>query len=211
MAQDIRTYDGLVAAVQAWLDDAGDSLTDNIPNMIALAEADFRRNIVTPDMEATVTIDPFNPALPADVDSIRSLAIVGAPSWPLEQLGFNEFYALPAPVAGQPQYYATSNQNLYVWPSPDAAYTINLVYRQAIPAITPDNETNWLLTKHPDAYLFGTLLQAEFFGWTDSRLPIIQAKLASIIDDINKAGNRARYGGPIVMRANVYDGLGVRA
>lgn len=210
MAQDVRTYDGLVAAVQAWLDSAESGLVDNIPNMIALAESDFRRNLVTPDMETTVSIDPFSPTLPADVDSIRSLAIPGATQWPLEQISFTEFYRLPAPTTGQPQYYAVSNNTLYVWPSPDTTYSATLIYRQAIPAVTSANQTNWLLTAHPDAYLFGTLLQAEFFGWTDGRLPTIQAKLASILDDINKAGNRKRYGGPLVTRVNVYDGVVAR-
>lgn len=211
MAQDIRSYSGLVAAVQAWLDSAESGLTDNIPNMIALAEADFRRVIVTPDMEVTVTIDPSLGTLPNDVDSIRSLAIAGNTSWPLEQIGFNELYALPGSASGQPQYYATSNNTLYVWPTPNTAYSAKLIYRRTIPSLTPEAPTNWLLAKHSDVYLFGTLLQAEFFGWTDTRLPIIQAKLASIMDDINKAGNRKRYGGPLVMRSNVFDGLSVRA
>ena len=210
MAQDIRTYAGLIEAAQSWLDSGETALIDAIPNMIVLAEADFRRNITAPDTEVTVTIDLSGSALPADVDSVRSIAITGLQPWPLTQTSFSELYSRPR-SSGRPQHYATSNNALYVWPAPDNPYSATLVYRQSIPAISATSPTNWLLTKHPDAYLFGTLLQAEFFGWNDSRLGIIQAKLASIIDDINTAGNRKRYGGPIVMRSNAFDGLGVLA
>ena len=208
MAQDIRTYAGLIAAAQAWLDSAETALADAIPNMIVLAEADFRRNITAPDTEVTVTLDLSGAILPADVDSIRSLAVAGRGK--LTQTSPGELSDMPR-TTGWPRYYATSDSALSVWPSPSSPYSATLIYRRSIPAIGAANPTNWLLTKHPDAYLFGTLLQAEFFGWNDSRLGIIQAKLASIIDDINTAGNRKRYGGPIVARSNAFDGLGTRA
>ena len=211
MAQDIRTYAGLIAAAQAWLDTAESALTDAIPNMIVMAEADFRRSITAPDTEVTVTINPSSPSLPADVDSIRSFTLLGSRQQAITPLDPNSFGALASTATGAPRHYTVSNNSLSVWPKADATYSATLIYRQAIPAISATSPTNWLLTKHPDAYLFGTMLQGEFYGWNDSRLPIIQAKLASILDDINTAGNRKRYGGPIVMRTTVYDGLGVRA
>lgn len=207
MAQDIRTYAGLVAAVQAWLDSSEGALVDAIPNMIALAEADFRRNIVTPDMEVTVTIDPSLGSLPTDIDSVRLFTLTGMAQQPMTAVSPSDFYDLPVGITGTPRYYTTSNNALSIWPAPDMTYTAALIYRQAIPALTSANATNWLLTGHPDAYLFGTLLQAEFFGWTDERLPIIQTKLSAIIDDINSAGNRKRYGGPLIARAKVTDAV----
>ena len=202
---DIRTYDGLVAAVQAWLDSGEGALINSIPNMIAMAEADFQRNIVAPDTEATVTINPAATTLPTDLASIRSFGLNGNYQHVLTPVTPAEFAELPTYISGAPYKYVVSNNSLSVWPKPNATYSATLIYQQAIPALSATNQTNWLLTAHPDAYLFGALLQAEFFGWNDTRLSLIQAKLASIIDDINTAGNRKRYGGPLVMRANICD------
>jgi hypothetical protein len=32
-----------------------------------------------------------------------------------------------------------------------------MLYSQKVPALSDSATTNWLLTSHPDAYLFGTL------------------------------------------------------
>jgi len=47
-------------------------------------------------------------------------------------------------------------------------------------------------------------LQAEFFGWNDTRLGLIKQRLDDIIAQINKGGNQRRAGSaPIRMQHGV--------
>jgi hypothetical protein len=70
--------------------------------------------------------------------------------------------------------------------------------------LTGSNTTNWLLTDHPDLYLFGVLMQAEFFGWNDTRLALVKQRVDEILSQINKGGNQRRAGSaPIRMRSGI--------
>ena len=51
------------------------------------------------------------------------------------------------------------------------------------------------MTKYPDLYLFGALVQAEFYNWNDDRLPLIKARLEEIMGQIMSNVQRERYGG----------------
>lgn len=198
----IQTYPDLLAAITSYLD--GEDFDG--PTMVQLAEADFRRNIVAVDQEATVPFTTDTVKLPVDCDSVRSLALTDTPNRVLKPLSPAEFADLPASYIGMPSGYLVSNGALSLWPTPDTTYTGRLIYRQTIPALTTDNPTNWLLASHPDAYLFGSLLQAELYGWNDERLQLLQAKLSDTIQSINIAAQRKRYGGgPLVMVTDTHD------
>lgn len=208
----ITSYAGLQASIDEWLD--GADLSANAGDFIMLAEADFRRQLVMPDMETVVTINGTNPiALPVDLDSIRVLVSPETTDYPQQEVvpvDLAAFYRLSTIAQGAPARYAVDGLSLYVWPIPAVALDLALAYRVKLPSLSDTTTTNWLLDQHPDAYLFGSLLQAEFFGWNDQRLPLIQTKLQSIIDDINKAGNRKRYGGQIAMRPSIREKVGCR-
>ena len=51
----------------------------------------------------------------------------------------------------------------------------------AIPALAT-TDPNWLLTAHPDHYLFGSLVEAEMFGVNDERAPLWKARRDEIFD-----------------------------
>jgi hypothetical protein len=116
----------------------------------------------------------------------------------------------PSNRVGQPQAYAISGSSLLIAPAPDSAYAIRLTYKQAIPALSDANPTNWLLTRHPDLYVAASLAMAEFRGWNDARLPMLKAWYDELIEEVNEAGWRTRHAsGPLRMRATVTDGFGM--
>jgi hypothetical protein len=97
------------------------------------------------------------------------------------------------------------------WPAPDKLYTANMVYRATIPALGPALESNWLLLKHPDAYLYGTLIQAEGYGWNDERIGMLKAALDEAVVEINQSGTRQRYGSsPLTMKPATRERIGLR-
>jgi len=199
----LATYDDLKTAIADWLQRP--DLASRAADLITLAEADFRRQLVMPEMETIVSVSGMNPIpLPADFDSLRAVASPADVWQTVTPISLAEFYDLPT-GGGRPAHYAVNNAALYLWPQPTATTSLTLAYRAKLPALSDAVATNWLLTDHPDAYLYGSLLQAEFYGWNDERLPLIQAKLQAAIDDINRAGNRKRYGGQLAMRPPVVE------
>jgi hypothetical protein len=170
----IGTYAELQTAVENWLNKSGDTnLVARVPEFIQLAEAGFRRKLDDLDQSitGTITITAGVGDLPADFGGLK--AING---------DFNEDQIIYSFVAGQIQT------------NPEVTGTADIVYKQALPALSDTATTNWLLTRAPDAYLFGALIQAEFFGWNDERLPLIKAALDEIIVDLGLDSERRRFG-----------------
>lgn len=201
----ISTYATLQTAIQNWLDDS--TLTDRIPEFIALAEAEFNRVLRATDQEtvATLSASAETVALPSGFRAMRGLSIDGSEKTPLEEMSLQALRRWnSAEATGKPLKYAIARGYIYLAPIPDDTYSIECVYVGGITALADDNTTNWLLTSHPDLYLFGSLLQAEFFGWNDGRLPLLKARTDELIAQINAEANAKRLGvGPIRMRHGV--------
>lgn len=66
-------------------------------------------------------------------------------------------------VTDAPKSYALVEGGLRL--APPAAETLTLLYYKRIPALTASAATNWLVTSHPDVYLYGVL--AAFADWRD--------------------------------------------
>lgn len=197
-------WSGLQMSIAAYLE--RDDLSDRIPDFIALAEARFRREITRTEQETTVTLPG---ALPADCDSVRAIYLSDTPTATLEQVSPAELRSrYSGPDTGRPLVFALIADQIILGPVSSASYTAFLTYSRKIPALSSTVTTNWLLTDHPDLYLFGSLLHAEFYGWNDDRLPIIKSAVDESIAEINDAGNRRRYGGgPIVARPPVREAV----
>jgi hypothetical protein len=168
----ISTYAELQTAAGNWLNRS--DLTARIPEFIALAEARFRRKLDDPDQETTATItftDGVAP-LPADFGSLRE--IDG------DDLGED---VIAYDIVGDE-----------IHTNPAVTGTADITYKASLPALSVSNTTNWLLTRAPDAYLFGTLIQAEFYGWNDERLPLMKSALDEILEELRLDGEARRWG-----------------
>jgi hypothetical protein len=76
-----------------------------------------------------------------------------------------------------------------------------MVYRRRLPALGTANQTNWLLTLAPDAYLYGALVQAEGFLAEDDRVAGWKAMFDEAIAELRQDGDRRKFGaGPIAPR-----------
>jgi len=203
LANDPQTFAQLQASVARWLDNA--TLGDRIPELIALAERRFNRILNTPEMEATATlVASASVTLPADLWETRAAWIDTDPRRGLEEVTqsvLRSRYA--ARATGMPEVFAVSGGSLLLGPAPDSAYSLVLTYKQTIPALSDAMPTNWLLTKHPDIYLWATLLAAEAYLVNDERLGVWKAALDEAIGELIQAGNRKRFTGPMRLRAPV--------
>jgi hypothetical protein len=64
----------------------------------------------------------------------------------------------------QPRHYNVQGSNFRFGPVPDATYSATLVYWLKVPALSDSATTNWLLTSHPDCYLYLTNAEMSAFA-----------------------------------------------
>lgn len=193
----IANFTDLKTTVADYL--ARGDLTSVIPDLIILAESTFNREFVHWRMEtrttlATTAADAFV-TLPTDYVQGRSLVIQGSPRVILQLVDLdsleNEF---KASANQKPTKYSIIGNEIRLGAIPDSIYTIDFTYYARIPDIAT-NTTNWLLTNHPDVYIYGTLLEAAPYIQDDVRISTWGTLLQRAIDGLNEETNRVQWSG----------------
>jgi hypothetical protein len=210
MASDPQTWAELKASVAEWLNRS--DLTAKIPELVAFAERRFNRIIVVPEREAvaTATMSGERLAAPDDFWQLRSLYIDTDPRVALQQVSpsvLRSEYAWQ--TTGRPQVFAIIDEQFVFGPAPDDTYAVEIDYYATIPALGASQDTNWLLTKHPDIYLYGTLLQAEAYLWNDNRLEVWKAALDEAIGELMESGRRKHTSASPMRLRNPVAGWGI--
>ena len=200
----ITNYGQLKTAAANWLDRT--DLEDRIPEFVTMAEAQFNREIRQPQMitrDDSFTIDGQYEAMPTDALEIQRIVLDQTPVITLQYITPNEISEKRSGLTGtgRPIYYSIVGENMEFVRTPDSAYTASIMYYKRITALSADGDTNWLLTKHPDIYLYGTLLQSAPFLMFDERIPVWQSLLMERLDQLKIQGERETHGSPIRMMA----------
>ena len=206
MPSDPTTWAELKTTLANWLNRDDLSATE-IPEAIALAERRFQRTVFAPEREAETTLAASAEAvaLPADLWGIRAVYLATDPKVVLEPMTLAELRnAFAAAATGKPQNYAIRGESLMLGPAPDSAYSIKLTYIQTIPALGAGLATNWLLTDHPDVYLFGALHALHLLLADEARAALYDARFRQAAEEVNRSFVRRTSGGaPIRMRAPI--------
>lgn len=186
----ISTYSELQTAIQNWLDNTNTIPVERAQEFIRLAEADFQRRLRVREnlvvTTGTLTATTATLALPADFGGIQSLTVTsnGYPD-ALGQLSPDAAADAYAGYGnGVPEHYVIEGANLRFYPTPDSAYAYGLWYWQRVAALSDSAPTNWVLTRHPDLYLFGALSQAEGYLVNDQRAVLWRAAYEQAIEQI---------------------------
>ena len=186
----ITTYSELQAAVGNWLNHS--LFAARVPEFIALFEATASRRLRTRQMESTATLTPASGsvALPADYLAWRRLTWTGARRVELQYVHPSYLQAAyPSAPTDVPRVFTIEGSTLKIRPVDNTALEFD--YFQKIPALATA-DPNWLLSAHPDLYLFGALVEAEMFGVNDERAPLWKARRDEIFDEIEKLDARTR-------------------
>ena len=172
-------------------------LTDIIKDWIKMAEAEFNRVLRTREM-AVRTRSPLSTQyvkLPPDFIGLRNIELITDPITPLE---YRNPHTLDIhrsnDATGKPLYYSVIQDNLEFAPVPDSEYTLEIVYYQKVPALSV-HTTNWLLDNHPDAYIYGTLLQSPVYLGHDERITLWLGRYNQIIEQITTSDQKASFSG----------------
>lgn len=192
----LTSYSTLKSSIADWLN--RDDLTSVIPDFISLAEAQIERKVPTQKMvkRANATIDtPFS-ALPSDFVSAKSLVLTStAPVQPLVFLSEDELDAKKWTyrTTGKPIYYALIGNQIEVLPAPDTGYTAELTYVATLAKLSDSNTSNWVLERHPDVYLYGSLLQAAPYLRDDERVALWTTLYGQALEDMIVQNERAAF------------------
>jgi hypothetical protein len=208
----ITSYATLQAAVTEWLArDQDATLIARIPTFIQLAEAKFNRELFVRQMETrsttladTTTTEPEFISLPSDFQSMRRIrlsSVSGKPHLDFKSgTQLDEFRTSRGNAAGQPQFFTILGSEMELAPTPDANYTIEMVYRQSVPPLAI-NDPNWLLTLAPDLYLYGALLESAPYIKEDARIQTWGLGFTTALDGLNRLGLTSTFNaGPFSMR-----------
>lgn len=184
-------------------------LTAVIPTFIALCEADLNRTVRHRSMltRATATLDTQFTKLPSDYLEAKNVQLNTTPVTSLKYVTMEQADLLRQTyrTAGVPKFYTLVGDTIEVVPEPADEYTIELVYYKSIPTLSESTTTNWLLTSHPDVYLYGSLMQSAPYLKDDERVPVWGSLYRQFISDLNFSSDKAESSGAtLVMRTNVW-------
>ena len=201
----ITSYSTLVSAAKTYLN-RSDISDAQIEEFISLAEASFNRVLRTRDQitRATSSVSSQFVALPSDLLELYNIQINLTPVKRLEQvsLDYADDVKKTLSSSGEPLYFAITGQNIELIPTPDSAYTLEIIYYTKITALSSSNTSNWLLEDHNDAYLFGTLVQAEPWLMNDERIGVWGTFLAKALEEVRTSDERSQTeSGTLMMRA----------
>lgn len=209
----VTDYASLQTAITEYLArDQDTTLIARIPTFVQLFEAKANRELFVRQMEerSTTTVDtssdePEFISLPDDFQSMRRIrlsSVSGKPHLDFKSgVQLDEFRTFSADVAGRPIYFTIIGSELELAPTPDQDYTIEMVYRKNIPALSASNTTNWLLTLAPDLYLYGALLETAPYMKEDERIQTWALGLKTALDSLNGLGMTSAFNaGPMSMR-----------
>lgn len=191
----ITTYSELKTAVADWLNRA--DLTSVIPDFIALAEAQFNRQLRTHDMIGRVTAEVSDDYFSVPSDWLETLVLVNnaTKTFPMEYVDYQHLNGLKSlSLTGDSRFYTMIDGKFLIYPaaSADAPVDLELTYIKKISSLSDSNTSNWLLTKSPDLYLYATLLQAEPYLKNDERLGVWASTVGKIMEDMRLEGERSK-------------------
>lgn len=185
----ITTYAELQTAVAGRLKRSPDA---DVTELISLAEARLSRDIRLQAQEqrstaATVAGTAYY-ATPTDYLEARTFKLSTDPLTTLEYVDNAWIDAHWAgSQTGKPRVFTVIGQEFRLAPTPDSAYTMELLYWKTLPALSVSNTTNWLITNHPDLYLYATLIEAAIDMMDDTALPRWEALYRSRLDMLRES------------------------
>lgn len=200
-------YAGLQLAVSDWLNRP--DLDNAIPNFIELAEAKLQRRFRS--VTALTTQNTTNWLLDAHPDAYLYGALVEAQPYLMDDVRVQVWLVAFEKVISEIRRpdtnanftnYAGLQLSISDWlrrPDLDNAIPKFIELAEAklqrkfrdVTSLTTQNTTNWLLDAHPDAYLYGALVEAQPYIMDDARLPVWVEAFSKILVEIRKPDTSA--------------------
>ena len=142
-------------------------LASKITAFIQRAEREMVRQLPLRSLEKTATgTSTGTITLPTDFESVVQLTLnANGREYPMDYTSPN---GVSGYVSGNPNRYTMLGGVLKFIAPTGGDYTLH--YISKIPPLSDANTTNFILAEHPDAYLYGTLVQLHMFTRDDAEV-----------------------------------------
>lgn len=197
----LDTVSGLRNSIADYLDD--DTLSDQIDDFIALAEARHRREIRMREMitRDALTVDSRFVSLPNGFLEAMNIRLLTDPVTVLQEVPVYEMTVTREETNGKPSFFAIAS-DIEFDRSPDQSYSGQITYYKALTALSDANTSNTLLSLYPDAYLYAALSASAPYQMADERLRVWEALYRDAVQRINAQANASRRVGPLISRVH---------
>jgi hypothetical protein len=183
------TYDSLVETIQSYLERNDTQTIEKIPTFIMLAEQVIASQIkFLGNLTVNTSTMVANSSVldkPARWHKTVSMNItVGGVRTPvlLRKYEYLRNYWPDNTQTGVPAYYADYDYTHWlVAPTPDSAYSFEVLYYERVQPLDSTNQSNWFTVYAPQALLYGSLLQAMPFLKNDERVALWQSQYDAVI------------------------------
>lgn len=138
----------------------------DVPDYVyTLTTAGINRDCRFLDMQTSTTIDTSsNPAdLPSDFQSVISAYIQASGENYLLSSMTDQTARLEAD-SRIPRFYAIQDGKMLFAPEPDGTYTVSLQYIANLADLVDDTDTNDVMSRYPDLYLYQALTHASIWA-----------------------------------------------
>lgn len=187
----LANYTDLVAAITRW--DKRTDMADRAPDFIQLAEVRMKSLLTAKLFEKTASLNTV-----VGVDSINLPTDYKAPIalW-LDQYtdrdGLDQLLVEELPYTttqAQPRYWAIDGAVIRFQAPADVVYPIKFRY-EPVYALTEAAPTNLIMTKYPDCYLFGALLESATYSFDDAAAQKWNARFMDAVRRSNRQEAKA--------------------
>lgn len=186
-------------------------LTNEIPGFVALAESRINTGLRALENEGYATLSTADN--PQDLpDDYNVMTAVSTPSdrgpRALERVNPSRMASLQRFTRGQgggARWFTVQAQQITVWPFVIDADTglgpdIDLQYWRQLPALVQDTDTNDVLTRWPQLYLYASLYEGYVFTAQPSGGSVALSTFVSELNEINATAQGAKWGAaPAIM------------
>jgi hypothetical protein len=193
----LANYSDLQTSVANWTHRS--DLTSLIPDFVTMAEARIsrdlrlRRQITSGTL--TCVAGTQSVALPSDWLEFENLSVETNPSRQLVYVPIEHLDAkYPTNYSGVPAVFTIEGDNVLFGPTPDSAYVIDNIYYARFPSLITDS-TNWLMTNHPNIYLFATLIEAFLYMQNQDQAAVFTARYQQGVQQLQEQDDRATHSG----------------
>ena len=196
------TYSSLKTDIQTWAENTGTDFTNQLDTFIDNTQTKLSREIdpvgFNQNVTSSMSLGDRFVTLPSSIEPmlINYLNIIvndDRKFLEIKPLEYVQEYWPNASITSTPRYFSNFDDNtLYIAPTPDAVYTIELGYQGRINPLSNTNTTNWYTENASDALLYGCLSEANLFTKNMEDYNIYKQKYVESVAAINNEARRNR-------------------
>ncbi len=193
----IANYSDLKTAIASFYH--RNDLTSVIDDFIDLCESEMQRKIKLLEFEVTgtVTVTAGVGTLPTGFIGARTLSWQGNPERVLQYVTPDRLTRVNAASPSLVSYYTITGSDIKF--ANDTDGTLNITYMARFTPLSGSNTTNAIITNHPSAYLYGSLVHTSIYCKDPDGAVGYQRLFDDQISQINSDNQDRKYAGASLM------------